>query len=219
MLLRKFEIPSILERLLLAGAVVFVPVAISVGVAMVPGDAKLAFYWFHAAAISTAVAVFLWEEVATLGKWRFPVTGIALLIVIASVQGGDAWVIRKVQEAYQNSTAQDFRESKGIAERFWESRRIKDTNSANSEKNHLSPSLLSPSFAFVFGSPLGDNHSSEWVMIGKHYGHGPAFNNDLVFYDSDRQNIQHKWLVDHPSLSFAPPNLTGGRRISLCALG
>src|SRR6185312_7103584 len=43
-----------------------------------------------------------------------------------------------------------------------------------------------PSFVFVFGAPLGDNNSSTWMMLLKHYGPGPAHNCTIDFYDKDR---------------------------------
>jgi hypothetical protein len=65
-----------------------------------------------------------------------------------------------------------------------------------------------PSFIFVFGSPLWDNNSATWIMMLKHYGPGPAHNCAIDFYDRDRQNIRHEWLVKHPDSPF-PPNLVG----------
>lgn len=66
-----------------------------------------------------------------------------------------------------------------------------------------------PSFVFVFGAPLGDNASASWVMVLKHYGPGTAHNCDIGFYDDDRKNIEHEWLVRHPESPYPPPGLAG----------
>ncbi|HEV7219849.1 MAG TPA: hypothetical protein VGN39_13325, partial [Terriglobales bacterium] len=67
-----------------------------------------------------------------------------------------------------------------------------------------------PSLVFVFGAPLGDNESASWIMMLKHYGPNTAYNCDVVFYDNDRKNIEHEWLVKHPNSPFPPPGLAGG---------
>lgn len=66
-----------------------------------------------------------------------------------------------------------------------------------------------PSLVFVFGAPLGDNDSASWIMMLKHYGPNPAYNCDIGFYDDDRKNIEHEWLVKHPSSPYPPPGLAG----------
>lgn len=66
-----------------------------------------------------------------------------------------------------------------------------------------------PSFLFVFGVPLGDNDSAEWLMMLRHYGPNPAYNCDIAFYDGDRKNIEHEWLVKHPNSPYPPPGLAG----------
>jgi hypothetical protein len=66
-----------------------------------------------------------------------------------------------------------------------------------------------PSLLFVFGAPLGDNDSATWVMMLKHYGPQPAYNCDISFYDNDRKNIEHEWLIKHPDSPYPPPNLAG----------
>jgi hypothetical protein len=72
-----------------------------------------------------------------------------------------------------------------------------------------------PSFVFVFGAPLGDNNSATWIMTPKHYGPGPAHNCTIDFYDKDRINIRHEWLVKHPDSPFAPPDLVSDFRQQL----
>jgi hypothetical protein len=62
-----------------------------------------------------------------------------------------------------------------------------------------------PSFVFLFGVPLGDNAASVWMMVPRHYGPGSAHNCTLSFYDKDRKNIEHLWLVNHSSSPFLPP--------------
>jgi hypothetical protein len=70
--------------------------------------------------------------------------------------------------------------------------------------------LEEPSFLWVFGAPLGDNASPTWIMIVQHYGPSPAYNCDVQFYDKDRKNIEHQWLVAHPKWPFPPPGIAGG---------
>jgi hypothetical protein len=69
--------------------------------------------------------------------------------------------------------------------------------------------LLTPSLIFVFGVPLGDNNSASWIMMLKHYGPDPAYNCEIGFYDDDRKNIEHQWLVAHPDSPYPPPGLAG----------
>jgi hypothetical protein len=66
-------------------------------------------------------------------------------------------------------------------------------------------SLPTPSLVFVFGAPLGDNASAVWMMVLKHFGPESAHNCTLSFYDKDRKNIEHQWLVSHGSPPFLPP--------------
>lgn len=66
-----------------------------------------------------------------------------------------------------------------------------------------------PSFLFVFGAPLGDNDSAQWLMMLTHYGPNPAYNCDIVFYDDDRKNIEHEWLLKHPHSPYPPRGLAG----------
>lgn len=65
------------------------------------------------------------------------------------------------------------------------------------------------SFVFIFGAPLGDNDSSVWVMLLKHFGPSAANNCDIEFCDEDRKNIEHEWLVRNPNSPYPPPGLVG----------
>jgi len=78
-----------------------------------------------------------------------------------------------------------------------------------------------PSFLFVLGIPLGDNDSAEWLMMLRHYGPNPAYNCDIAFYDNDRKNIEHEWLVKHPDSPYPPPGLAdeSQRRIHIAEAG
>jgi hypothetical protein len=75
-------------------------------------------------------------------------------------------------------------------------------------KSEVIPSYA-PSLLFVFGAPLGDNVSARWVMLLKHYGPATAYNCEILFYDNDRKNIEHQWLVKHPDSPYPPPGLAG----------
>jgi hypothetical protein len=68
-----------------------------------------------------------------------------------------------------------------------------------------------PSFLFVFGAPLGENDSPVWIMMLKHYGPNTAHNCTVEFFDEDRKNIEHQWLVEHPNSSFLPPEGVPGK--------
>lgn len=70
-----------------------------------------------------------------------------------------------------------------------------------------------PSFVFVFGAPLGDNASPNWIMMLTHYGPNPAYNCNIEFFDRDRKNIEHQWLVQHPDSPFPPPGLAGKSQV------
>jgi hypothetical protein len=72
-----------------------------------------------------------------------------------------------------------------------------------------------PSLVFVFGVPLGDNDSATWQMVLKHFGPSLAHRCDIIFYDDDRKNIEHEWLVKHPDIPYPPQGLVGesGKRI------
>jgi hypothetical protein len=66
-----------------------------------------------------------------------------------------------------------------------------------------------PSFVFVFGAPLGDNRSNKWMMMLRHYGPNSAHNCDIEFFDNDRKNIEHQWLVKNPKIPYPPAGLAG----------
>jgi len=72
-----------------------------------------------------------------------------------------------------------------------------------------------PGLVFVIGVPLGDNKSPEWIMMLNHYGPNPAYNCQVNFYDKDRKNIEHEWLVKHPHNPFPPPGLAGQSQLHL----
>lgn len=71
------------------------------------------------------------------------------------------------------------------------------------------PTTKRPSLVFVFGAPLGDNDSAQWIMMLTHYGPGSAHNCEVIFYDDDRTNIEHEWLVKHPDIPYPPLGLAG----------
>jgi hypothetical protein len=85
---------------------------------------------------------------------------------------------------------------------------VKPDDKQEGRKESLTPPK--PSLLFIFGAPLGDNNSSEWIMMVKHFGPGTAYNCDIGFYDGDRKNIEHEWLVKHPHSPFPPPGIAGG---------
>ncbi|MGA3069858.1 MAG: hypothetical protein ABSD43_06530 [Terracidiphilus sp.] len=76
----------------------------------------------------------------------------------------------------------------------------------------IPPALRTPSLVFVFGVPLGDNDSASWMMTLPHFGPRTAHSCKINFYDEDRINIQHQWLVAHPNSPYPPPELTGESR-------
>lgn len=81
--------------------------------------------------------------------------------------------------------------------------------SKSSKRQSTVPSQKIPSFVFVFGVPLGDNMSPTWIMMVKHYGPEPAYNCTVEFFDDDRKNLEHRWLVENPNSPFPPPGLFG----------
>ena len=60
---------------------------------------------------------------------------------------------------------------------------------------------LPPNLPFIFGAPLGENDSPIWYMLVEHYGPNPAYNCEISFWDVNRKNIEHDWLVSHPGSS------------------
>lgn len=66
------------------------------------------------------------------------------------------------------------------------------------------------STGFIFGVPLGENYSPDWLMSVQHYGPDPAYNCDFNFYDEDRLHIEHLWLTKHPDSSFPPAGIADG---------
>jgi hypothetical protein len=75
--------------------------------------------------------------------------------------------------------------------------------------------IQTPSFLFVLGVPLGDNDSAQWLMMLRHYGPNPAYNCDITFYDNDRKNLEHEWLVRNPDSPYPPPGLVGESQRSI----
>lgn len=78
--------------------------------------------------------------------------------------------------------------------------------------------LKTPSLVFVFGAPLGDNESSTWLMMLRHYGPNSAYNCQIEFFDDDRKNIEHQWLVNHPNTPFLPAGLFDKSQLGLYVL-
>ncbi|HMD77462.1 MAG TPA: hypothetical protein VKG86_08810 [Terracidiphilus sp.] len=78
------------------------------------------------------------------------------------------------------------------------------------ESGQPAAAVQTPSLVLVFGVPLGDNDSASWLMMLKHYGPNPAYNCKIDFYDDDRKNIEHQWLVAHPNSPYPPPGLAAG---------
>jgi pyrimidine deaminase RibD-like protein len=86
---------------------------------------------------------------------------------------------------------------------------VDDKTNASTEGAEPETAKL-PSFVFVFGAPLGENDSGEWIMMIKHYGPDTAYNCDVRFFDNDRKNIQRRWIDEHPNSSSLPPDSLGG---------
>ena len=90
---------------------------------------------------------------------------------------------------------------------------MRDRESRESEARNAFRSKIAelPSFLLVFGAPLGENDAPVWIMMLKHYGPNTAYNCDVAFFDNDRKNIEHQWLVEHPNSSFLPPGGVAGK--------
>ena len=80
--------------------------------------------------------------------------------------------------------------------------RLEDISGGGETPSPPEPKI--PSLVFVFGAPLGDNDSSTWIMMLKHYGPSSAHNCIVEFFDDDRKNIEHLWLVANGSPPFLP---------------
>lgn len=44
-------------------------------------------------------------------------------------------------------------------------------------------------------------------MLLLHYGPSTAYNCKIEFFDDDRRNIAHEWLVKHPNTPFPPAEI------------
>lgn len=114
---------------------------------------------------------------------RLIAAGLAGLILLPAMVGAQLWISARTSRPVQPSVA--------------------------TAASQLATQRPKPSLVFVFGVPLGDNDSASWIMMLKHYGPEPAYNCDIVFYDDDRKNIEHEWLVKHPDSPYPPPGLAG----------
>jgi hypothetical protein len=122
-------------------------------------------------------------------------------------------------KVYENWSGPEFEEflrhgAESLLKRFVEGEEFPDTPTdlRSITATDIPSTLRTPSLVFVFGVPLGDNDSASWMMTLQHYGPGSAHNCKIEFFDEDRINIQHQWLVAHPNSPYPPPQLTGESR-------
>ena len=130
-----------------------------------------------------AATFFIWPLVHKRFKMTFPAT--LVLVAGIALATGIIWQLSAYGTAWRVAAAQ-----------------------ATAVPAPKSPST--PSLAFVFGAPLGDNASASWIMLIKHFGPETAYNCDISFYDNDRTNIEHLWLVAHPNNPYPPPGIADG---------
>jgi hypothetical protein len=177
------------------GTVVAVLIGIGFGVlSMTPPDFTIARICFSLAAGILSIKTAIWLVQLQAGRWE----RIGAAVLIFGIIGG-AWVWSQSWIDYRD-----------------EQRRVtanppQVVTSANEQTNQNQ----TPSLVFVFGAPLGDNDSAQWIMVLKHFGPSLAHRCDIVFNDDDRKNIEHEWLVKHPNIPYPPPELVGvsGKRI------
>jgi hypothetical protein len=122
-------------------------------------------------------------------EWRWWIRGFALALVVFVYWAIAIWISPLPKE-----------------EKLSDSRRAVDHSA-------VSPSV--PSLVFIFGAPLGDNDSAQWIMMYKHFGSAPALNCDIIFSDDDRKNVEHEWLVKHPNSPYPPPGLAGVSQVRI----
>jgi hypothetical protein len=175
-------------------------------------DFKLAKLFFLLAAADAAGGVVMWGVGA---KTENP-TWQVVLIVFLAVGSIGALTVLAFRYVDNKKRAKEDKDSKQL---LYEVRRQQEGRNILPVLPDAAP--LTPSLVFVFGAPLGDNDSATWVMVLKHYGPRPAYNCDIIFYDDDRKNIEHEWLVKHPDWPFPPPGLVGEsqKRISVTEAG
>jgi hypothetical protein len=164
---------------------VSVAVGILVGAAfsvmgMSPPQFRLARGFFIVSAVILGAMSFLWEvQTDRPALWRIAV-GVTLWVVIGvGLPECLRWVLR-IEHQHVRS--------------------IQATSVSSAP-------LVKPSLVFVFGAPLGDNRSSTWIMMLKHYGPSPAHACKITFYDDDRKNLEHEWLLKNPNSPFLPPGM------------
>jgi len=182
----------ILDSILNEWAVGFgAPILVSLGVGMLADEFKeykAARWCFWVSAVWLWGKVLMWS---VFSSQVFSIRAISVLLVCGVVGIGLMESLRLTSKR----------------ERLTEPIQITETPKA--ETAVPAPAIATPSLVFVFGAPLGDNDSASWIMLLKHYGPGPAYNCDIGFYDNDRKNIEHQWLVEHPNSPFPPPGVAG----------
>jgi hypothetical protein len=151
-------------------------------------DFKLAKLFFLIGAADASGGVVMWGIKADSPMWQ---VAIVVFVVVGTIASLTVIFFRYVDDK----------------------RSAKETSQ---QEDHRSPSTIpTPSLLFVFGVPLGDNDSAQWLMIIKHFGPSLAHRCDIIFYDDDRKNIEHEWLVKNPNIPYPPQGLAGvsGKRI------
>jgi hypothetical protein len=182
--------PRLLEKILVDGAILFVPSAVGVALSIAVTDPCPAIYWFSAAAISATIAIFVWDEIVHLNRRsRIGVTTVAALSMLVAVWQGDSWVISKQNESARASIVQIAEESKQLAGM----RRAVSASSQNLPNK--TPTLQSPKRA----KPHGNHLESKPDLIAQFF----SATSPVIVLVNDSQA-----LVRDPSTSIVVWNMT-----------
>jgi hypothetical protein len=92
--------------------------------------------------------------------------------------------------------------------------RVKISEPVESKNASTTEETKNPSFLFILGAPLGDNYSDTWMMMLIHYGPNTVHGCRVTFYDEDRKNLEHEWLVKHPNVPYPPKDLFDSSKYS-----
>ena len=177
------------------GTAAVVLIGIGFGVmSMTPPDFVIARICFTLAAAILVTKTAVWLVQLGAGKWECVSAAFLIFGII-----GAAWV--------WSYTWVEHRESSLLSSQHQPV--VTAAPKPDSDENKT------PSLFFVIGAPLGDNQSEGWIMLIQHYGPNRAYGCNIEFFDRDRKNIEHEWLVKNPNTPFLPAGMFDASQLSM----
>jgi len=181
--LMQITIPSLLQKVLLGGAIVFIPIAISIGVGIVD-ETTPAIYWFATAGMVAVIAIFLWDEITKLRLlWRVLATVVSVGITLFAVRQSDHWVAEKAIKAAWKTMVASAEESKLYAFAHRRSPKADPSAIGNKAETKAHPSNKTPHKGPESTALQAPKMSPEAVMEGKNItiDIGPSLNPKYAF--------------------------------------